>query len=281
MTDIQLGADSFLKTAKRLQKNLNNHTLSQTQELLAQALGFRNLHALHKKFTETSDITADITPKAVHKDKNFLSILSERKLAVLLSTYLEPDMWGNRAQQFIDALLPGLYYLQKQGEFTITPQSLKTALSFKEAIILSKRDTPSRALLKNYLQNLPGYNESNNKAEELHGYNITPISKILNILSVVDDTVIIPKHSIDLIKEGKFVSPSSDVYGSYLHVLLQEMVVEQGDKVGITLTLQDVVALSLNYIDTDKRKKIFRLVEDFCRNMELTKEYSLSLQKIQ
>lgn len=198
---ISIDEAKFSKSSKKLHNLLNdlglNIKLSQTQEILSQSLGFRNLHHLQKTFTslpfseikntEYSSTTCDI----------FSSLDFEQSMGIILFLMDNngTDMWRGRAISLMGAILKILIYLQEKKELVITSQVIAEHLHLDNLIRIHKtrRDFPDniRNNLKNYLLSLPGFQESAPKQTDVvleqHGYLKMQFSNVLSKLEKIEN----------------------------------------------------------------------------------------------
>lgn len=214
MKELSLDFASFKKVAHRFYKSLDtsqqSHTsLSQIQEQLAQAFGFRNLSGLNSFF---EDKTSLIMKRDVMSSKNphlFLNKISVSQATLLLKIFVDTkDMWGQRTYLFIDCITPVIYELKKLGHI----ESISTDV-FLEYSNVDKLwqlyqqnifSVDTSLLLKRYLTNLPQFNPQAEMQKDItyeqHGYITMQIQLILNELSVVerDDKVIFKPHWVEV-----------------------------------------------------------------------------------
>lgn len=83
-------------------------------------------------------------------------------------------MWTGRAERFLHHALPALFELSVRTNTPLTHARLMEGLAFKTIVRLSQSpriSQPSKALLRAYLANLPGYTHGGHvQAECMHGY---------------------------------------------------------------------------------------------------------------
>lgn len=198
---ISIDEAKFSKSSKKLHNLLNDLgldiKLSQTQEILSQSLGFRNLHHLQKTlnslpFTETATKEYTSTTFDIFSSLDF-----EQSMGIILFLMDNngTDMWRGRAISLMSAILKVLIHLQEKKEVVITSQVIADYLHLDNLIKIYKtrRDFPDniRNNLKNYLLSLPGFQESapqqNEVVLEQHGYLKMQFSIVLSKLEKIEN----------------------------------------------------------------------------------------------
>lgn len=181
----------FLKTSKKLLNTLSTEykleiKLSQMQEMLAQSLGFRNLHDLQQAFNRSHNNNEDfIQPKpmilSIKKPDIFDTIELEQAVQIVLNLMDSSsggDMWRGRAISLLISVLKALIYMRDNKELVLDAETIREYLILDNIIKLYKtrRDFPDsiRRDLRAYLTSLPGFQDSapkqNDTVFEQHGY---------------------------------------------------------------------------------------------------------------
>lgn len=205
MTDktIQLNEEQFKKAAKKLQKNLlDKHSvnlkLSDSQVLLSQAFGYRNLFALQQVFTQE---TAGELPQ-IHTNL-FDNLNAEQVLNILLNLMPQEDnMWKGRALSLMHAVLKILYNFKEDNSIILNVQAIETYLVL-ENLIKSSQNTKlhysTRDAIRLYLRSMPDFqdilSQQNRTVKEQHIYLQMQLSPPLKMLSKIekDDFIIADK----------------------------------------------------------------------------------------
>lgn len=191
----------FLKTSKKLLTHLNEEhsthfKLSQIQEILAQSLGYRNLHDLQKVFSDPSSTQAFQEKSPILSHDIFYNITAEQSIHIIVNLMESTgggDMWRGRAISLISVVIRALVYMREEKEILLNSAVIREYLILDNLIKLFKtrRDFPDvlRNDLRSYLLSLPGFQESAPKQSdtvmEQHGYLqmqfLTPLGKLQTI----------------------------------------------------------------------------------------------------
>lgn len=198
----------FLKTSKKLVNTLlTEHKLelklSQMQEMLAQSLGFRNLHELQQTFNRSNNVSDNvIQPKpiidSIKKPDIFYNIEVEQAVQIVLNLMDSSgggDMWRSRAISLLICVVKALIYMRDQKELVLDAEAIREYLIFDNLVKLYKvrRDFPDsiRRDLRAYLTSLPGFQESAPKQSdtvmEQHGYLQMQFLSALNRLKDIEN----------------------------------------------------------------------------------------------
>lgn len=202
---ISIDEAKFLKTSKKLLTTLSTEhkldlKLSQMQEILAQSLGFRNLHDLQKNFTsnnveQTEEQNKQIISSIPHPNI-FSDIGLDQAMQIicnLMDNQGSGDMWRSRAISLLSSVMHALLYMRDQNEIILSADLIREYLLLDNVIKLYKtrKDFPEnvRNDLRAYLLSLPSFQESAPKqsdtVSEQHGYLqmqfLTPLNRLKNI----------------------------------------------------------------------------------------------------
>lgn len=199
----------FLKTSKKLMSEINDFilqtsdiesapfSLSKVQELLAQSLGFRNLHELQKVFNEIDSTTKEII-SSIHKPYIFNNIEADQSVHIILNLMDNSgsgDMWRGRALSLISFVMKILVHMRNEKEIILNSDTISEYLILDNLIKLLKtrKDFPEsiKRDLRSYLTSLPGYQEAapkqNDVVLEQHGYLQMQFFNAINKLKNIED----------------------------------------------------------------------------------------------
>lgn len=183
MTNFSIDEAKFSKASKKLLSNLKNQhdlnlKLSEAQELLAQSLGFRNLHALQSVFS-VQPIEKE-KQELYQKPQIFQKIELDQAIQIITNLMHsgDNDMWKGRAISLISAIMTCLIHMRDEKEILLDVDIINEYMILDNLIKLYKtrRDFPTqiRNSLRMYLNSLPGFQESapkqNDTVLEQHGY---------------------------------------------------------------------------------------------------------------
>ena len=313
MNNIQVSKEDFAKIGKRLCKQLKTHSseelsLSETQEQLALAFGFRNYNGINTFFTkeevECEKINKNFSIKTKISNERVVSKnLNEEQFILILKEFIDKrDMWGMKAVGLIESIIPALIYMREQKEIILDFLAIKEYLIFDNIIKLYKTriDFPNeiKYFLRDYLFSLPGFQENapkqNNTVLEQHGYLQMQFHSILLSLIKID------KQNIIILSENilnKFTSINN--YQNYSSIMIRPDIIEitkqwenwensnflneeivnliMANKSKLkrkNLFIHDLIQLSFNYMDEKKRHNLFNIIFEFINNLTLTKKYS-------
>lgn len=193
---ISIDEVKFLKTSKKLLNTLSTEhkvelKLSQMQEMLAQCLGFRNLHELQQNFnrsttlentnSEAMTIQKRELISSIRKPDIFDNIEIEQAVQIvynLMDSSGGGDMWRSRAISLLISVLKALIHMRDNKELVLDAETIREYMILDNILKLYKtrRDFPDsiRRDLRAYLTSLPGFQESapkqNDTVLEQHGY---------------------------------------------------------------------------------------------------------------
>lgn len=192
--NIQVNEEQFKKIAKKLQKNLLdkhlfNLKLAESQELLAQALGHRNLFSLQQFFNtkEAKD--------SIKKDVVFQSLAVEQCIMVFINLMVEQEnnMWKGRAISLISAVMMALCYMRDNEGLVLEIEVIRENFMLESIIKLNKKiDLPPnvKRVIHSYLISLPGFKENTSKQSETvleqHSYLQMQCFNVLEVLDKID-----------------------------------------------------------------------------------------------
>lgn len=184
----------FKKTSKKLLSKLNeqhslNLKLNSIQELLAEALGYRNLFALQKVFEEGQ-------PEPINDKVDLFKGLSAGQSTQIFVNLIdgEDGMWKGRAISLISSVMMALIYMRDHKEILLDTSLIREHLILNNIVKLYKnrKDLPSHvgSALRAYLVSLPGFQESavtqTITTNEQHGYLQMQISPIVDKLKYLE-----------------------------------------------------------------------------------------------
>lgn len=194
---IKVDSIEFRKTAKKLHTDLKKQidiptiTLSQTQESLAKALGFRNHDAIYQFFNKNTNSLAS------YKSGSFLNEWEEDDIVKLIISLLSPgvaNVFRDRAISLIKAVIKALIFMRDIKEIQFGIDAINKYLIADNLIQLYKvrRDFPPaiKMALKNYLFSTPGFRLEdtiqNDTFQDQHGYLQMQFTSILTTLSNIE-----------------------------------------------------------------------------------------------
>lgn len=179
---IKLDEKSYKKISKKLSRQIQHHfednkdiTLQNTQEILAQALGFRNEHSLLNYFNKPSKLEA-----RKQENSHFFQTWEESDILFFLTSIFKKDdtMWSNRAVALLSTVVKFLVYMRDQEEIKLNMETIREYLILDNIVktYKTRRDFPNhiRSALRAYLVTLPGFQETaplqSDTTKEQHGY---------------------------------------------------------------------------------------------------------------
>lgn len=211
--NIQVNEEQFKKIAKKLQKNLLdkhlfNLKLAESQELLAQALGHRNLFSLQQFFN------AGEAKDSIKKDGIFQNLAVEQCIMVFSNLMVEQEnnIWKSRAISLISAVMMALCYMRDNEELVLDIDVIRENFMLESIIKFNKKiDLPPniKRAIRSYLVSLPGFKENTTKqnetALEQHSYLQMQFFNVLEVLDKIDtnDFIIADKSWFFINKKAK------------------------------------------------------------------------------
>lgn len=193
---ICIDSAKFKKASKKLLSKLNDNfsldlKLNQTQEILAQVLGFRNLFELQQTISPGIDINSNISKPFIFRE---LELDQAVQVIHNLMDGNGNDMWRTRAMTLINAVLKVLLYLQSKKEISIDSDTIRNYLYFDNLVSIyqTRKDFPEdiSSTLYSYLSSLPGFKldhpKQNNVVLEQHGYLQMQFSSVLSTLQKIE-----------------------------------------------------------------------------------------------
>lgn len=208
---IKFDINTFKKTAKRLQKELNQNlniedkihaekvVLFLIQESLAKSFGFRNQDGINKFFNKNKNNIP------YYKKINSISFLQEwnkEDILRLFTSLLDstPQNHRDRAKFLISVVLDLVIHYREEEVILINSDTIRKYLSMKSlmeyALGTKKYEVPFEIIynLQNYIFTTPGYNKNlgekeaqNNIFYENHTYAEMQFGLILNTLKSIED----------------------------------------------------------------------------------------------
>lgn len=199
--------ESFKKTTKKLVNNINSikengsyeFKLSEIQEALAKALGFRNANGIQSYFSKDVEILEK-------KSKDFLNNWDSENIQLLfvyLMSSTQDDMWKGRALLLLQAIINALCFLRDKNEIILSTQIMTEYIVLENIVTLyNRKDFPIyiKEKLRSYLRSLPGFREGEKRQSETvmeqHGYLqmqlLAPLEQLEKI-ELHDPIIISPK----------------------------------------------------------------------------------------
>lgn len=296
--ELIITSENFSKSAKRLQKNNKNESLSlsQSKEILAKSLGFRNYDAIQKYFSKESYTAVTKNTDNLSPQKEFISHLNEEQLIILFSMGLNHDEGSQRARILCNSIFPYLCYIREHEGVDLTLSLIKKNITYSELNKTSKRsDIPEQIQqnVKNYLYSLPGYTDTipSMVSLDVHNDTLMKLSPSFLLFDKIENNrvILIPdfilvlliKNSIEWRNPARYISKLSEweyfESSSFFEDNIVELIKSQSSKIHGSLHLHELLLLSLNYINYDKRKQLFNIVNDLAGNLSVVKEISQSL----
>lgn len=296
--ELIISSELFSKSAKRLQKNNQNESLSlsQSKETLAKSLGFRNYDAIQKYFNKEGRAETIVKKEKLSSTPNFISSLSEEKLILLFTVGLSDDESSQRAKLLCNFVFPYLCYIREHDNIELTLSSIKNGIQLSEINNVSKRaDIPEHISqnFKNYLYSLPGYagDIQSMVSQDIHHNTVIKLLPVFLLFSKIEENrvVIIPDFIIAKLNRTS-LEYRNPVYcfpelqkwqyfedSSFFDDNIVAMIRSQSSKINGSLYLHDILLLSLNYINYAKRKKLFDIVNELADNLSVVKVVSQDL----
>lgn len=216
MTNFNIDEVKFSKASKKLLNNLKNQhnlnlKLSEVQELLAQSLGFRNLHALQNSLSEET-IKKESKFLNHHKTQIFKNIELNQAVQIIKNLIYadDRDFWKVKAFSLFSTIIECLIIMRDNGEIVLDIDTIKEYVMLDNIVKLYKTHQyfplDIKKSLKDYLYHLPGFREldvvQSESVLEHHGYIQLGFIGILNKLKDIEnDDFIIADSSWYYIKE--------------------------------------------------------------------------------
>lgn len=296
--ELLISSEIFSKSAKRLKKNNTNESLSlsQSKEILAKSLGFRNYDAIQNYFNKDNHASVIVKKEDLSPAGNFISDLNEEKLILLFTIGLNNDEGGQRAKLLCKFIFSYLCYIREHHNVELTLSSIQKNLHLYALKDISKRaDIPEHISqnFKNYLYSLPGYTDNMPLmvSQDIHQDTLMKLLPVFLLFSKIEENrvVIIPDFIVDMLTQSSseyrnpvYSFPALQEWeyfedSSFFDDNIVALIKSQSSKINGSLYLHDVLLLSLNYINSFKRKQLFDIVNELADNLSVVKEISKSL----
>lgn len=169
---LHLNDEHFKKTAKRLKSKINESKqtefkISEVQELLAESLGFRNLHELKLNLEENKSTH----PLAIEQQQSHISVKFEdltakqcKEIITLLVKNTNSELY-ERSLMLLDIYIELIYWdLERKGD-KINTDSLKKIIDFDFVFGLKNSDGAPDKINEDfnfYSQSISGHSVNNN-----------------------------------------------------------------------------------------------------------------------
>jgi hypothetical protein len=297
MTNLSIDEMKFSKTSKKLLNHFKskhdlNLKLSEMQEILAQSLGFRNLHDLQNILSEQTVEKENKVQEHYQKPQIFQNIELDQAIQIItnLMSSGDNDMWRGRAISLISSVMTCLIHMRDEKEIVLDVDVINEYLILDNLIKLYKtrRDFPTtiRNSLKIYLTSLPGFQEASPKQNdtviEQHGYLQMQFTAVFYKLKKIEDNnfIIADYRWFNEIKENKELSLKSELNkldfleDSWLATNeYEELMVSMKNKEFI-FKVNDLLIYITTIISSGKRHKMHLLLKSILDNYSVASKIS-------
>lgn len=266
----------FKKTSKKLHKHLLNFNseikLSDTQEILSQSLGYRNLFELQKFMNDSNSIENK-------KKESFLNKINSEQIIFFISLFIDGAydgyIWKQRSVFLLSSIIPVIMYLKNENKIELNVETIRYYLDLDnicKAEISNELPNKIKTYLFNYLSSIPGFIKNQPMCStiyEQHSYLTMQINPVLNLLEKVDNNDFIIyskqwKNNFEII--GKEINLSDTWMNMEGHLKIMNI----KDEVKVS----DLISYIATIISPEEQNKVLLVLKSLLNNYQVASKIS-------
>lgn len=273
---ISIDDAKFKKTSKKLHKHLLNFNseikLSDTQEILSQCLGYRNLYELQKFINESDSIE--------NKNKeSFLNEINSEQIIFFISLLIEGSqdgsIWKQRAVFLLSSIIPVIMYLKNENKIELNIETIRYYLDLDNITMLNKTNQlpdEIKTYLSNYLSTIPSLINNQpmfSTSYEQHSYLTMQINPVLNLLEKVEnnDFIIYSKRWKN---NFEIINKEINLSDTWMNMEGHLKIMNIKDEVKVS----DLISYISSIISPEEQNKVLLVLKSLLNNYQVASKIS-------
>lgn len=272
---ISIDDAKFKKTSKKLHKHLLNFNseikLSDTQEILSQSLGYRNLYDLQKFINGLDSIE--------NKNKeSFLNEINSEQIIFFISLLIDGSqdgsIWKQRAVFLLSSIIPVIMYLKNENKIELNIETIRYYLDLDNIVMLNiTNELPDeiKTYLSNYLSTIPGFTQSTlfSTSYEQHSYLTMQINPVLNLLEKVENNDFII-YSKQWKNNFEIIGKEINLNDSWMNMEGHLKIMNIKDEVKVS----DLISYISSIISPEEQNKVLLVLKSLLNNYQVASKIS-------